>query len=390
MTRWLGRAVLGWSLFGCAGGPPQQLGGNHTLFCILTGYPMNGRIIHGQGATAMSRPASDQMDRRAQGAWARASSRRVVQLSLLVLLSLCITRQAFAAKCLFISSYHRGYAWSDGVERGVRSVLEGQCDVRQFDLDAKRHKEAQTLEQKALEAKALIDSWQPDIVITADDEAAKYLVMPFYKDHSLPFVFCGINWTVAEYGFPYRNATGMVEVAPIEPLFDKVEALLPNHGRGFYLGAHTSTESKNLQRLQEEAERRGIRLEHRLVDTADTWLAAFEAAQQYDFVLLGSNSGINDWDDAKAIAGVHKASHRLSLTNHEWMMPYAMLGLTKVPEEQGEWAAHTALSILEGVEPLSIPIVPNRKWDIWVNLPLVETAGLHVPKPLLQKAKKVY
>jgi len=68
----------------------------------------------------MSRPASDQMDRRAQGAWARASSRRVVQLSLLVLLSLCITRQAFAAKCLFISSYHRGYAWSDGVN--------GACD----------------------------------------------------------------------------------------------------------------------------------------------------------------------------------------------------------------------------------------------------------------------
>jgi len=41
-----------------------------------------------------------------------------------------------------------------------------------------------------------------------------------------------------EYGFPYRNATGMVEVAPIEPLFDKVEALLPNHGEGLSRGPY--------------------------------------------------------------------------------------------------------------------------------------------------------
>jgi ABC-type uncharacterized transport system substrate-binding protein len=322
--------------------------------------------------------------------WAMPFCRTALQLSMLVVLSLLTTRPALAAKCLFISSYHQGYAWSDGVESGLRSVLEGRCDVRQFDMDAKRQKDALALERKALEAKALIESWQPDIVITADDEAAKYLVMPFYKNHTLPFVFCGINWTVEEYGFPYHNATGMVEVAPVEPLFDKVEALLPNHGRGFYLGANSSTERKNLQRLQEVAARRGLRLEHRLVDTTDAWLAEFRAAQTYDFVILGSHSGINDWDDAKALGGVSRTAQSLSLTNHEWMMPYAMLGLTKVAEEQGEWAAHTALSILDGVEPLSIPIVPNRKWDIWVNLSLVETAGLHLPKPLLQKAKKVH
>jgi hypothetical protein len=85
-----------------------------------------------------------------------------------------------------------------------------------------------------------------------------------------------------------------------------------------------------------------------------------------------------------------KAAQLLTLTNHEWMMPYTMLGFTKVPEEQGEWAAQTALHILAGVAPASIPIVPNRKWDIWVNTALLRTAGIHLPKLLLQKAKKVY
>ncbi len=339
--------------------------------------------------TAVSNPTYSRHGRTDQRAGVNTPISNVLQLCILLFLTLFISRDTFAAKCLFISSYHKGYAWSDGVETGVRSVLAGRCDVRQFDMDAKRHKEANALEQKALEAKALIESWGPDIVITADDDAAKYIVMPFYRDHTIPFVFCGLNWTVEEYGLPYRNATGMIEVAPIEPLFDKAEALLPNHGRGFYLGANTSTEHKNLQQVQQVAGRRGIRLDYRLVDTTEAWLEGFHAAQQHDFIILGSNSGINDWDDARASEEVRRVSRHLSLTNHEWMMPYAMLGLTKVPEEQEEWAAQTALAILDGIEPLSIPIVPNRKWDIWVNLPLAETAGLHVPKQLLQKAKRI-
>ncbi|MFM1892820.1 MAG: hypothetical protein RLZ44_1897, partial [Pseudomonadota bacterium] len=45
---------------------------------------------------------------------------------------------AWSARCLYISSYHQGYAWSDGVERGLRQGLEGQCELRQFDMDTKR------------------------------------------------------------------------------------------------------------------------------------------------------------------------------------------------------------------------------------------------------------
>ena len=322
--------------------------------------------------------------------WTPTLSWHLWRLGMLCGLSLLVPQQAWAVKCLFLSSYHQGYAWSDGVEHGVRSVLEGRCELKQFDMDTKRYKTTQEIEQKAREAKALIDTWQPDVVIAADDNAAKYVIMPFYKDHRIPFVFCGINWTVEEYGFPYRNATGMVEVAPIEPLFDKAQALVPHPRRAFYLGANTETERKNLQRVQEEAERRGIQLEAPLVETTAAWLAAFRTAQHYDFIVLGSKEGINDWDDARVRAGVKETSQRLSLTNHDWMMPYAMLGLTKVPEEQGEWAAQTALHILTGTPPATIPIVPNRKWDIWANTDLLATAGIRLSKQLLQKAKKVY
>ena len=47
---------------------------------------------------------------------------------------------AATKKCLFVSPYHQGYAWWDGVERGLRSVLEGRCVIRQFDMSTKRKK----------------------------------------------------------------------------------------------------------------------------------------------------------------------------------------------------------------------------------------------------------
>ena len=59
-------------------------------------------------------------------------------------------------------------------------------------------------------AREQIDEWQPDVVVVADDTAIEYLLQAHYKDHSLPFVFCGLNWSASQYGLPYANTTGMI------------------------------------------------------------------------------------------------------------------------------------------------------------------------------------
>ncbi len=297
--------------------------------------------------------------------------------------------EAKAARCLFVSSYHQGYAWSDGVERGLRSVLEDKCDILQFDMDTKRKKSDADKKRSALEAKELIEAWKPDIVITADDNAAKYLIKPYYRDHELPFVFCGVNWTVEEYEFPYSNVTGMIEVAPIIPMLERAAEIVPNARRAFYVGANTLTEEKNVQRFQEAAPQLSIELDFALANTTEEWLAAYQRAQDYDYVIVGSNAGINDWDHDRIRAGILSATKRLSVTNHGWMMPYTILGVTKVPEEHGEWAAKTALRILEGMSPKQIPIVANSRRDIWINSSILEVATVDLPKRLLNKGKRV-
>lgn len=307
---------------------------------------------------------------------------------LVVLFSLLLSEAGIAdRRCLFVSSYHQGYAWSDGVERGLRRTLEGQCVIRQFDMDTKRSKAEKDKTGAADRARQIIREWQPDIVITADDNAAKYLIEPYFKNHALPFVFCGVNWTVKEYGFPYSNVTGMIEVAPVAAMIDEARALVPGARRVLYLGANTATEHKNARRIRKSAEDRGLSFEQRLASGQEEWIDSYADGQAYDFVVVGSTAGIDNWDTNRAVEAIRPITRKLTLTSHEWMMPVAMLGMTKVPEEQGEWAAKVALLILEGAPPDSIPIIANRKWDLFLNEALLNQAGITLPSHLTGKGK---
>ncbi|MGE0745630.1 MAG: ABC transporter substrate-binding protein [Rhodospirillales bacterium] len=292
-------------------------------------------------------------------------------------------------KCFFISSYHPGYDHSDAIERGLRATLDGKCEVRQFNMDAKRKTSEAERKDQAAAARGIIESWQPDIVITADDEAAKYVIQAHYKDAKLPFVFCGINWTATEYGFPYNNATGMIEVAPIVPMIEKAAQIVPSFRRAFYLGSASLTEEKNLARFERASKQLGFQLDHKLVPTTEAWIETYAAAQEYDVVIVGNSEGIKDWDPARARAAVLESTRRLSVTNHDWMMPWTILGVTKVSEEQGEWAARTALRILDGVKPAEIPVVPNSRRDFWINDDILAASRVQLPRALLETAKKV-
>ncbi|MCP4410615.1 MAG: hypothetical protein GY807_23325 [Gammaproteobacteria bacterium] len=292
-------------------------------------------------------------------------------------------------RCLFISSYHKGNAWSDGIEKGLRSVLDGHCEIRQFDMDTKRHKDEESKKNAAEKARQLIYDWDPEVVITADDNAAKYLIAPFFRDHDIPFVFCGLNWSTDEYGFPYSNVTGMLEVAPIIPMIQKARQLLPGLNKAYYIGANTLTEQKNLRKVKEITEEMEISLDHRLVEDTGEWFNAHRDAQHSDLIIIGSSAGMTEWNPQSALMSIVQRPSKLSMTNHQWMMPVTLLGFTKIPEEQGEWAGKVALSILHGKNPGEIPIVPNRKWDLWVNEQLLNTVDIELPRTLINKFKKV-
>ncbi|TNF88003.1 MAG: hypothetical protein JSU67_15370 [Gammaproteobacteria bacterium] len=295
-----------------------------------------------------------------------------------------------ASKCLYVSSYHRGYAWSDALEQGLRDVLTGHCEIRQIDMDTKRNKSVEFKQAAAVKVKQEIESWQPDVVIVSDDNAAKYVVEQYYRDADIPFVFSGVNWTVKEYGFPYSNVTGIIEVAPLEAMLTHAIKYSGGSKKAIYLGADTLTEKKNLDRVAQASQKLGIELEGILVPNASEWKASYKAAQENaGFIVMGSYSGISDWDKTEMAAFALEHAKKLVVTNHDWMMPFSTIGFTKIPQEHGEWAAQTAIEILNGKSPGEIPIVANRDWDLWINTSHLESTRITLPRKFVRKAKKV-
>lgn len=101
--------------------------------------------------------------------------------------------------CVYISSYHQGYAWSDELETSLRNILKDHCLIKQFNMDTKRNKDEGFIQQKAKEAKALIDKTQPAVVITSDDNAAKYVIAQYYNPNSK--IKCNFHQFLRSYFF---------------------------------------------------------------------------------------------------------------------------------------------------------------------------------------------
>ena len=292
--------------------------------------------------------------------------------------------------CYHVSSYHAGFAWSDGIERGLGEGLEGHCRVETFHLDTKRFLEPAQMRAAAEAAHRRMLEIEPDIVIVSDDNAVRHFVEPRLLGTDMPVVFCGVNWTVEEYRLPDPNVTGMIEVSPMDALLELGREITDGGERVVYLTVDTLSGLKDSERLRERAKALGgFRFESVHVDSAAAWRDAFERAQEHSFVLLGDGGALEGWDEAEMRAFVFENARVPILTSNLYQMSYATVGLTRVAEEQGEWAAASAVAILNGLSPSDIPLMTNRRWDKWVNEPFVERLGLTLERSFLRQAKRV-
>lgn len=300
-------------------------------------------------------------------------------------------------RLLYINSYHRGYKWSDDIEKGLLKALnikergDGSLDnsaslvaLRIFRMDSKMNTSESYIKGAALHAKTIIDDWQPDIVVTSDDNAAKYLIVPYYKDSKLPFVFCGINWDSSIYGFPYSNVTGMEEVTPILDCVNLIKNYVNGERFGF-IGANNLSnrrEMENIKKILNIKEIDGI-----LVSTFEEWKEAYSSLQnKVDIIIWTAPTGILGWNHEKAMEYIYANTKIPTLGTSDDNVWYSMIGLVKIAEEQGWWAGKRALEILEGKSPSDIPITANVESRIYVNMRLTNLLGIKLPVEFLDKA----
>ncbi len=296
----------------------------------------------------------------------------------------------FDSKILFINSYHKGYAWSDGIQRGVETALAENKSIlfKTIEMDTKRNTSAEFILEAALKVKQYIEEFKPDVVIAADDNASKYVVEPYYKDADLPFVFCGVNWDASIYGYPYSNATGMVEVSLIKQVIRQLQIYAKGSRIGF-IGGDVVTHYKELKYHKKLFNINYDRIY--LVKTFKEWQEKYLQLQQEVDMIIFYNyagiSGVNDWQLAQKFILENTKISTSSV--YRFMAPLVSITIAKSSEEQGRWSAQTALKILAGIKPSEIPIVQNKEEKPIFNMKLINKLGLRIPLSLLKMAERI-
>lgn len=291
-------------------------------------------------------------------------------------------------KVLYINSYHAGYAWSDGIERGIKSrFLIENVWLKTHYMDAKRERTPEALELATRDALEAIDKLQPDVVIISDDIATKNVLEPHYKNASIPFVYCGINWDASVYGLPYENTTGMVEINLVESLVGLLSEYADGRKIGF-LSIDSLSEHRTLENYQRALKREFERAY--FVNTVEEWESKFlDLQQQVDYMILENPVGIKDWSESRAKRFVEQQVRIPIGSAHDWLASLSLITIAKIPEEQGWWSAEQALKILRGLSPSDIPESKNRQGKLIANMAMAHKLGVTLSAEILHTAVMV-
>lgn len=321
----------------------------------------------------------------------------LVVISLALLLTAGMSAPSFGGKpdggsttkkVLFVASYNTKNPWSGGIKAGIESVLKTRDDIelRVVDMDTLGVQSEEIKEKAALLAKREIEAYRPDVVITSDDNAAKYLIATYYKDADLPFVFCGVNWDASKYGFPSKNVTGMIEVQ----LIDHLVAYLAPYAKGNRIGSLRGDTMTNQIEAGYFERQLNAKIKTYFVKDIDEWEKKFVQLQdEVDMVLLGDIDTIELNGQSKENVEHFIYTNTRIPTGHwdAWFRKNALITLATIPQEQGEYAATAALEILDGKSPADMPLVKNQKARIYLNMKLAKKLGILFPMDLIDSSE---
>lgn len=298
-------------------------------------------------------------------------------------------------RVLLVNSYHQGYFWTSGITNAVLDQFgasmdsQGRVDnsksraiLEIVDMDTKRNQSEEYIQKTAIDIIRHIESWQPDVVITSDDNAAKYII-PYFKNTRLPFVFCGVNWDAGDYDFPASHVTGMIEVQ----LIDQIIKTLKTYAKGDRIAILKGDDSSARKEALFFENHFHLSLDKRFVKTFLEWKDQYQRLQhEADMILVGNTAAIPDWNAEQALQMIHGVTAVPTGNWDDSMKRFSLLTFATKPEEQGNWAADTAIKIIGGVSPSAIPLTKNKIANVYLNMTLAKRLGIKFPLELIDRA----
>ena len=139
----------------------------------------------------------------------------------------------FAKEVLLLHSYHKGYAWSDGISQGIEDTLFPYQDIElsTIYMDTKRITTKQYLDKLALLYKEKFSQRAFDLIIVSDNNAFDFAIK--HKESlfkNIPILFCGINNFNQKYFYEnnlQKEMTGILEDVDLAKNFELITKLHP-------------------------------------------------------------------------------------------------------------------------------------------------------------------
>jgi ABC-type uncharacterized transport system substrate-binding protein len=303
---------------------------------------------------------------------------------------------AHRSHIVLVNSYHKGYQWSDGIERGLIKSLglkktqtpdeyaNNRYKLNIFYMNAKKHPADSLLQIKAIQLREKVEKAQPDILLTSDDAAAKWFLAPFYNKSSTPALYCGVNWDASVYNLSEKNIRGMTEISPVKELVTFLEPYSKGK-RVSYLGADILSERKEIDHYKNVLNM--IFQKGALVKTVQEWKDQFLILQKSSDVLLLTNyTGIPHWDSLEMQKFIFDNTQIPTGTTSQLMSPYALLAFSRVPEEQGLWLGKQIKKLNSGIPISAIRDTHNVQSTPHIHTGLMKKLNIRFPAEMLDTA----
>lgn len=334
-------------------------------------------------------------------------SARILRGILVVLLASLFQSVAFAQgtpekefRILYIMSYHSPWRWTDWQLEGFQEEMKGVKAVyKSFQMDTKRNSSPEQKERKGQEARALIESWKPDLVYTSDDDVQQYVVK-HYVNGKLPFVFSGVNADPADYGFRgSANVTGVIEQEHFIESVRLIRKMVPGAKRI----ALVFDDAKMWDPVKARIAKAMAQLPDMQVVANDTLLTFADykkkvAEYQKTADIIGT-LGIFNLKDENGKNVTYQEVQKWTVEHSRlpdfafWIdrVHYGTLGAMTVSErEQGRAAGRIARGILVGGKsPASFEMVPTTKGLPVISLARTKKLGINPDAELLLTAEVI-
>lgn len=303
-------------------------------------------------------------------------------------------------RLLVVHSYHQDQQ-EHVVEmtRGITEALAGvDCEIRFFHMDTKRQTSTQWKRSAGDRARRLVDEYQPQVVITMDDNAQEYFARDYARATPPPsFVFGGVNADPQQYGFPTDHITGVIE--------------RPNVIESLQLLLKIRPGVKTVLMLADKSETTDAFISYCQTLNLPVTVKAYEQPLTFD-ALLATLSRYHDQVDAIGLYVVRaiarsttdptKVPEReiISAINDRFPLPTVgffdtaaeagvLCGISVSMREQGFAAGRIARALIGGRKPSDFAVKPTDRGRIQLNLQTAEHLGIRLPYSLIQRAEVV-